>query len=1152
MKVQKSNSASSEKKITKSQNIFIKGLINNYYKNEDSLFNNIIDKRILLNNNTKNNNIIVDSDIINEKNSFKYLLKNNITNNINKQKLNFPNSFSAKNRVIILKKDKLRGQIISPDNKQNNNTINFNKISYPITKWKINNNKDEEPFSFNDKYISNSFMINQEYKTKKNKNNGFNETSSKLLAKDLPSSLNNTQRYNISKFDNEEVNKKAFPDYGEDFLTFRNKEYLFSQTLKAGKISGIKKFNKANLRNNQNNINNIFKYEDNDINYNTYKNINSKFKDNNINKEIIPNENNKKLKNVLKVGKKTFRNLLFNNKIKDYKNNNDIDKKLSKSTDNNWEKLDNIFFDKSRQTSEIESCIISFRNSKINFKEETNSKNHEFNRRKYIKKNILNKSNLNENILNRKNIIYNETYKKRDYTYYKTYKKPTLASSQTIKVNIKQDNDEYNPMSYSHFNIYNKTENNKNEEIFYQRQYLGNIFLKNKSKINSKNNIIFRKKKINSLIKSANNISKKLNPNNSPIYTKKCSSILRQNKKIKMSENNSEKNFLSNTQSLIKNNRIYCKTNISKSYNTINPTFKLFNSQIINIGNNIFNNNTNLPKNEYYNNTPFGEEITTNRNDFKKEIIINNLINSNNKNEHQNKIYFCNKYLINIEKIMKKCILPLSYYTKTNIKIFKMPIISGYFCSKLSRINYKNKKRKNNGKEISKNSQEIKIEKLNNSKNLINKKKLLINRHNIIQKKNYNNDSNIKFVKENNIKEDKKLLKLKIVRKKVKPKIFKNMDNIKKIKFNEIEIDEFNNNPTIINLDKSEILNIPKILKSSKQSNTIELKTNFNNKNTTKKELSISNKKKNNDSSFHRRSSSQNMKNTLIKKNKINNKLKIKMPNSEARKKKYKINIVKRVKVRFKKHFSNFSEEKILINNCNNDINEEQNIIRKHKSSKKNKKLIEKEKKIVTIIKEDLESYILFSLKINENKNMMALKNYNFSIIEQLLIKQKIDLSNLIRFYLSISFDIIDSKDKIFICNDYINNIIEKYKRTYLNKNNFIQIHEDILEILIDIINESNEKDENKYKFDISGALFYSLLINELFFVSDLNMFNNCDKQIYINIAKIIRYIIIYSNDDKFKSKYFEIFKNSKIFFNNPIYFKYVTKYLKLLNAKII
>ena len=183
--------------------------------------------------------------------------------------------------------------------------------------------------------------------------------------------------------------------------------------------------------------------------------------------------------------------------------------------------------------------------------------------------------------------------------------------------------------------------------------------------------------------------------------------------------------------------------------------------------------------------------------------------------------------------------------------------------------------------------------------------------------------------------------------------------------------------------------------------------------------------------------------------------------------------------------------------------------------------------------------------------------NYNFSIIEQLLIKEKIDLSDLIEYYLKIGLEILDSKEKIIIANDYIQNIIENYNRTYINKNNFVKTHEDILELLIDIVINLNKKRiknitniENKYLYDIIGALFYSLLINELFFVSDLNKFINCEEQVLINIAKIVRFIIIYTNDENLKNNYFETFKNCKLFFNNPIYFKYVTKYLKLINSK--
>ena len=123
----------------------------------------------------------------------------------------------------------------------------------------------------------------------------------------------------------------------------------------------------------------------------------------------------------------------------------------------------------------------------------------------------------------------------------------------------------------------------------------------------------------------------------------------------------------------------------------------------------------------------------------------------------------------------------------------------------------------------------------------------------------------------------------------------------------------------------------------------------------------------------------------------------------------------------------------------------------------------------------------------------------------------------------------------------------------YLTKDNFIKVHDMIIELLDDIINNNYAKNDNKnkYIYDITGALFYCLLTHELFFVSDLNNFVSLNEYGYIKMAKIIRNIIIYSNDDNFKKEYSEVFKKCKMFFNNPLYFKYVTKYLKLNNKKI-
>ena len=366
-----------------------------------------------------------------------------------------------------------------------------------------------------------------------------------------------------------------------------------------------------------------------------------------------------------------------------------------------------------------------------------------------------------------------------------------------------------------------------------------------------------------------------------------------------------------------------------------------------------------------------------------------------------------------------------------------------------------------------------------------------------------------------------------------------------------------------INNSNNDILNRknePKI--DDKKTLNISSKRKYRN-NYLRKQRSSSHKMKDNQNNKKNKVKNNNNNTVNTELNNINNnivKIKVSLPNSEARRKKYKINIVKRVKVKYKKSVNDFSEEKILINNINNEINEENNLGRKRNKTimhKNNQKEIDKDNKIISIIKEDLENYISFSLKNQQNNAFTISNNQNFSIIEQLLIKEKIDLSDLIEYYLKIGLEILDSKEKIIIANDYIQNIIENYNRTYINKNNFVKTHEDILELLIDIVINLNKKRiknikniENKYLYDIIGPLFFSLLINELFFVSDLNKFINCEEQVLINIAKIVRFIIIYTNDENLKNNYFETFKNCKLFFNNPIYFKYVTRYLKLINSK--
>ena len=1147
----------------------------------------------------KNENYITSK---NNKNNDGFIY--NFSNENWRKKPFIPTSYFTKNKVIKVKNQKIKRKILNSENNNSSrsNQNNFYKTSYPLS---TNNNNyqynEEEPFFLNDKYINNSFIINYDNKRKIQKNTRHNENNSKLLSKDVPNSLNNTERYIFSKFYNEGKSKNNYyvshTEYSEDYITFRNKDYLLhkdnNKTIEAEKMNYPKKLikPKPNLRNKykENKIDNLT-YNNNDINHyfneyqvknskcNNISNLNSmnhaeKYNNENLgnSNEISSNENNiEKLKvNIPKSKTNTYlKNILFNN-------NNQINE--YKYKDKNLNNLDNIFLNRSLQPSEIESWVISFGNSNSNVKDERNNiinfQNNIFNKIRYKKKRIENRKNYNKLSLKKKFNFNDEKENVNGCNSYQIYKKPNLSVSQNIiKTDYIQTNnmEDYN-LAYSHSNLFHKNDAlNTNEDIFYKRQYLGDIFMKHKNKTNNKKNLIksntvFRKKQINYLYNDNNtyNIS---SMNNTPIYNKKSISFKKKFNRNKLLDNNN----LSNSQQLInKTYHTYIKVNNSK----INSTYKLFNSQIINIKNNIYNHHDNniLNKKEYFNKTPFGEETTEekNKNIGGRLKIINKYsfykkyynfyINIPKKIAHRNNF---SKKIVENEIIMKKNLIPFSYYSKNKINILQIPKIFNCNYTKI----YILKRKKEDNK--------INDNKVNDNKIIAIKNKLISNtKHNkgrnIIKRNNDNKleyDSNtIKDEKNNKNEINKDLIKIKVVRRKFdqKPKVKNNKkdkdtNNIQKVRLNETEIyneNNINETGSIINDNKSEIINYPQIPLSPRILKKLEeiYHSNINNniiqpeENNQSKKTTVKLKSK---SSLRKRSSSIKIKDKKSKNiNERNNILKIKIPNSESRKKKYKINVVKRLKIKYKQNLNDFSEEKILINNCNNDINEEQNIVKRNKAIKKSIKEIEKDKKIYFIIKEDLENYILFTMKNLENKNIL-INNYNYSIIGQLLIKEKIDLSNLINFYLKICFDIIDSKDKIFISNDYINNIIEKYKRTYLNKNNFIQIHEDILEILIDMVINKNKKNENKYKFDIVGALFYSLLINELFFISDLNMFINCEEQYYINIAKIIRYIIIYSNDDKFKNKYLEVFKNTKLFFNNPIYFKYVTKYLKLLKAK--
>ena len=262
----------------------------------------------------------------------------------------------------------------------------------------------------------------------------------------------------------------------------------------------------------------------------------------------------------------------------------------------------------------------------------------------------------------------------------------------------------------------------------------------------------------------------------------------------------------------------------------------------------------------------------------------------------------------------------------------------------------------------------------------------------------------------------------------------------------------------------------------------------------------------------------------------------------DAKNKRYKLrSVVKVVKKNKKNRY--FSQKK--------RTKEEENEIKE--KLKKNNEQTEQEQlrndKIKAILKEDIENFILF---FNKNKNQDNTNNsiedkknnkYDWSIIEQLIIKAKVDLIDIINCFLEISHEVIDNKDKMKIWNEYLSKIIRHYNNRYLNEKNEKIIHIKLLKILGNIGNIYIKK---KNKYEILGNLFYQFLIEEMFVEEDLNFFENEQQKLIIEIAKVIKVIIVLLSENKnIANECYIKFKNTKLFNKNPIFFNYVTKYLK-------
>jgi hypothetical protein len=224
-------------------------------------------------------------------------------------------------------------------------------------------------------------------------------------------------------------------------------------------------------------------------------------------------------------------------------------------------------------------------------------------------------------------------------------------------------------------------------------------------------------------------------------------------------------------------------------------------------------------------------------------------------------------------------------------------------------------------------------------------------------------------------------------------------------------------------------------------------------------------------------------------------------------------------------------EKPKLIQNISNSNNTEIN---------KKEKYIDKNEIKSNIIEEDLRNYISFySEEEGGNKQINADKSYNWKAIDELINEKDYGLSYIIYQFIQICSKIIHDENTLILANDYIKNIIDYYSNN-LQKDNLELIHNEMIKTFLNI--DEILKD-NYLMSKILGNLLFILIENRLYHIKDFNNYLKVEQQTQINLAIITKYCIISSG--KFAKKYFNDFKQTKLFINNNIFKQYVTDALK-------
>ena len=192
--------------------------------------------------------------------------------------------------------------------------------------------------------------------------------------------------------------------------------------------------------------------------------------------------------------------------------------------------------------------------------------------------------------------------------------------------------------------------------------------------------------------------------------------------------------------------------------------------------------------------------------------------------------------------------------------------------------------------------------------------------------------------------------------------------------------------------------------------------------------------------------------------------------------------------------------------------------------------------KLYQMIKSDLEYIInnqnnsnkkIFFIGLKDKYDIEFNKNKNF------------ELYDFFYYYIETCIDIIDSDNKVKYANEYIINFICDFSSSISNEVWEI-LHYKLISLFLDI-NEICV--DNIYMYQIMGYLLYILLNNKLFYIKDLNNFLEKENYVIINIAKVVKYSIIFA--EKNAKKFHNDFKQTKLFYGNDIFYNLVTFPLK-------